>query len=416
MPMSGCKTPSLALLLLTLSLTIESVRSGEASMFNPSIESESASPPSVIEWSNLFDRNTLYEGDGAIRSVKLTGRYHGRLTSQTKDGVFGGIHQREGYHDYDHTSFRLGTKIDFAHHLSFLGTMNMADGAGGAGSHGFTYGVFFDDLSDFYLSWDPSPNFYVRVGKLKQSITREYSSSLNQIYTVERSALVNSLSSNKPWGASVGFKLWGLSQEIGARIIGGELDSTSERWNWPDLNSRGSASYRASRQVTDATTLYFDYLFTDNPATPKTPGVGPDSSLGSPFEHVAAFGTETKGSQGGLVTDLIFAQNGMATGALRAGYDTWGLSIIPYLNLTDKLRFVTRYAYMDQGPEQIPQRFNTRASVAHYHTFYTGLTYRIHDDQLKVMLGHEYAIGDQIGTSGNQIDSSTWMLSLRTYW
>ena len=113
---------------------------------------------------------------------------------------------------------------------------------------------------------------------------------------------------------------------------------------------------------------------------------------------------------------MIYGGNGNATGALPVGFDTWGVVIMPYYNLTDKLQFVTRYAYMDEGREQRTQRFDVRQSVEDYHTFYAGFNYYICGNNLKVMGGYEYATGDLFASAGDEVETGTWMLGLRTSW
>lgn len=369
-----------------------------------------------VDWCDLLDHNTLYQGDGFVRSIQFTGRYHGRYVSQSKDYTGRGNRPSEGYSNYDSTSLRIGTTIKFDHDWTFVGSMNIGDGSGGPGRHGLTYGTFFDEISSFHFTWSPEPDTYVRFGKIKQAILREYGTSLSKILTIERAPITNLVSGNKPWGVALGFEMLGIKQELGAWIVGGDLDSSGERWRWLDPDSRGTVSYRASRPLSESTTLYFDYQYTDNHGGHDTPAGSADYSLGSPFEHVAAIGSKTKKGRAGLITDLIFAENGETMGAMPAGYDTWGALIVPSWDLTDKLQFVARYAFMKRGLEQKPQRFDNRNAVQDYHTVYTGLTYRFCGDQMKVMLGHEYAFGDLVAGPTDKLQTSSWILALRTFW
>ena len=367
-------------------------------------------------WCDLFKHNTLYEGEGFIKSVKLKGRYHGQWISQSEDTLTAGVEATNGCHEYENRRFRLGTEIGLANDLTFVGILNIADGTGGTGFHGLTNGTFFDDIDDFYISWKPSDDFYVTVGKMKQLILREYEESSNNILTLERSAITNSVVGNKPWGAVVGFNAIGLKHELGAWIAGTDRDAGGERWDWPDFDSRGSATYRGSYDLTEATSIHFDYLFTNNSDGTAPANGSADNNLGSAFEHVAALGTESKFGQFILITDVISAQNGLAGGGLPGGYDTWGLVVMPCYNFTDRLQFVTRYAYMDEGREQRVQRFDVRQSVEDYHTFYAGFNYYLCGNNLKLMAGYEYATGDIFASAGDEVNTSSWMLGLRTSW
>jgi hypothetical protein len=373
-------------------------------------------PIEAWEFCDIFDIPTIYESDsGFIRSVALTGRYQGQWISQSED-IEG---DANGYHEFQHRRFRQGIEVGFANDISLSVVMNITDGSGGD-HHGLTYGRFFDDFDTFELEWAPSKDTYVIVGKQKQKVTMENATSSSKILTIERSAITNEVVSDKPWGVTYGFKALGIKHELGAYIYGADEDNSTGRdgdpegYLWPDFESRGGVTYRASAKVTEATELSFGYIFTNNSGgSHEDAGQGnADAGLGSQYEHVFSVGTKTELGEFGLITDIIVASNREDDGGLGVGNDTWGLVILPYYNFTDKLQGVARYAYMDEGREQRPQRFNERDSVENYHTFYAGLNYYICGNNLKVQGGYEYATGD-ILNSTDEVDTGTWMLGLR---
>lgn len=372
-------------------------------------------PIEAWEFCDIFDLPTLYESDsGFIRSVALTGRYHGQWISQTED--IGAT--ENGYHEYQHRRFRQGIEVGFANDITFSASANISDGSGGRGAHGLTYGRFFDDWDEFAIEWAPSKDNYVIVGKQKQKVTIENETSSNKILTIERSSIASEVISDKPWGITYGFKALDMKHEIGAFITGADLDSRGEGWLWPDTDSRGSLTYRGTKKLNDATELHFDYQFTNNSDGTVNAGGSADASLASAYEHVVALGSKNKWGDLGLITDLIFAGNRQAQGggggaaAIPAGDNTYGLVIMPYYNITDKLQGVFRYAYMDSGREQRTQRFDVRRNVEDYSTFYAGLNYYICGDNLKLMAGYEYATGNLLG-SVTEIDTSSWQLGMR---
>lgn len=401
--------------------------------------------PIVEPWSycDLFDLSTLYEGDGFIKEIALTGRYHGQAISQQED--FNDT-LNNGYHEWQHRRSRLGLDIEFGEGFTFSSSFNITDGSGGR-THPYTTGRYIDDIDELYIEWEnpyaPSGKGvvseplleYVQVGKQKQRITREFSTSSKRILTIERSHIVNEIADNKPWGITFGVNALGLTHEFGAWVYGADLDSTGEGYLWPDFDSRGGASYRTSFEMNDNTELFFDYVYTNNSDGFANPGGSADDDLGSVYEHAFAIGSESEWGRLGLITDLIFAfdreaQTGdrslaaLAPGAIPAGNDTWGAVIMPYYDITDKLQFVAKYAYMDEGRNQRTQRYGYNAAngfdgqvrqvLDGYHTFYAGLNYYICEHNLKLMGGYEYATGDEFGT-GNDIDSGTWMVAVRTY-
>lgn len=367
-------------------------------------------PVEAEPWSicNIFDYSTLYEGDGFIKEIALNGRYQGQAISQTED--YGGVDN--GYHEWQHRRFRLGLDVEFANNITFFSSINVSDGSGGGP---LTEGVFFDTWDEIGIEWEPSDDFYVHVGKMKQKITVENATSSKKILTIERSTVVNEVISDKPWGLTVGFELAGMSHEVGGWIGGADLDGTGERWDWPDADSRGGFTYRGSTDVSDSTELLWGYQFWNNSSGWASAGGSADSNLGSAYEHVAHIGTKSEWGDLGLITDLIYGANREASGLIPAGNDTFGVVILPYYNITDKLQAVARYAYMGDGREQRTQRYNVRQRLDNTHTFYVGLNYYICGDKLKVMGGYEYATSEEFGT-GVDIDSSTWMFGVRTYW
>lgn len=398
-----------ALFLFTISiLTSGSLRAGD---YGKAIIDDKA-PISSSPWTicNLFDYSTLYEGDGFVKKVALTGRYHGQYISQTEDE--GGA--TNGFHNWQHRRARLGFDVEFAENLTFVSSINISDGSGS--SFGLTRGVFFDDWDEFFVKWEPNDDTYITVGKTKQKITMENMESSKRILTIERSQIVNEvIASNYPWQVLFGFNYLGMDHEIGASLTGGNRDGTGERWDWPDSNSRGSLSYRTSLPVTDATQLYFGYLFTNN-ADGFADGAGTaDTDMASQYEHLAHIGTKSEWGSLGLITDFIYAANRESSGPISAGNDNWGMVILPYYNITDKLQFVAKYAYMDEGRQQRYQRYFVRQYVDGYHTFYAGLNYYICGHKLKLMGGYEYATGNEF-TTGTDIDSSSWVFAVRSYW
>jgi len=96
----------------------------------------------------------------------------------------------------------------------------------------------------------------------------------------------------------------------------------------------------------------------------------------------------------------------------------YGLIVMPYYNLTDRLRFVVRgqYAASDSGDGLRLQRRYER-TVADgdrgdsYWAAYAGLNYYIMGDKLKLMSGLEYS--DLSGD--NDYDGWTLLTGLRLY-
>ena len=114
------------------------------------------------------------------------------------------------------------------------------------------------------------------------------------------------------------------------------------------------------------------------------------------------------------VTLKVWGWNRNGSGGLPDKHDTWGLVVMPYYDVTEKIQAVFRWAYMSDGREQRTARFDRRVAVSNYHTFYGGINYKICGDKLKLMAGYEYATGDTF-SGGDDIDTSSWQFAVRTY-
>ena len=353
---------------------------------------------------DLFDYSTLYESDaGFIREVSLTGRYHGQWISASSDddGSLG------EFNEFQSRRSRIGFEIGILDNITFATEFNVTDSSGS--SQGWQEGPFFNDVDTMLIEiegdgWD------LWIGKDKFKITREESTSSKRIKTIERSQITNEVVPGKPWGFNFGFATGELEHVIGLGLTGSDLDDDrDDGWGLP--TSEGSNAqflYRLETDISEATTVYFDYLFTNT-------GYDSDDDIASSYTHVLALGTTNELSDRlNLTTDLIFGFDRESQGGIDEGSDTWGLVILPTYDITEKLELVAKYAYMDTGRTQRPQRYADREEMTNAHSFYAGLNYDICGDKLKVMAGYEYLTADQI-ENDDELSYDTWMLAVRTY-
>ena len=353
---------------------------------------------------DIFDYSTLYESDaGFIREVSLTGRYHGQWisASQEYDG------DRDGFHQFQSRRSRIGFEIGILENITFATEFNVTDSSGS--NRNWQTGPVFNDIETMLIEiegdgWD------LWIGKDKFKITREESTSSKRIKTIERSQIVNEVIPGKPWGFNFGFATGEVEHVIGLALTGSdEDDNRGSGLGLPTTEgSNAQFLYRLETPVNDVTTFYLDYLFTDM-------GYDSEVDIASSYNHVLALGTTNAlNDRLNLTTDLIFGLDRDGTGDIPDGEDTWGLVIMPTYAITEKLEFVAKYAYMDSGRTQRPQRYTVREELENCHTLYAGLNYYICGDKLKLMAGYEYMTADQYDST-DDITSDTWMLAVRTY-
>lgn len=414
-------------------------------------------------WCEIFDYSTLYENEDncLIQMVKIAGRYHGQYYSQSLEHTSG---QHWGANYWEHRRFRLGIDIDFLNDFTFFNNWNISDSSrNGSGfrdhaGEGLHEGDFFGTIDEMYIKWDPScgalddMGFSLTVGKQKQKITREFSTSSKRILTIERSHIVNEVADKKPWGVQVGLKAFGAKHKFGY-WLGGFENSYGEGPANPNRDphwlafedGRHGASYNLEYELSDNTSLFFDYVFTNNDNGRQSPqGLNTDESALNAYNHTFAIGTETEWDLGhcdrkaGLITDIIWgvdreddSNTGLANvagfnDAIESGEDTFGFVVLPYYDITERLQLVAKYSYASLSRLQRTQRRDNvgntpRFNLEDVHTFYAGLNYYICDHNLKIMAGYEHlsaAIheGSAAAVDNGGLTGDSWMIGVRTYW
>lgn len=394
-------------------------------------------------WCSIFEKSTIYDNENncLVQSVAITGRYHGQQTSTSLNysNPAAGNPSDYGAHYWDNRRFRLGTKVKFLNDFEFYNEWNIADG------DGLTRRSFFNNISSMAIKWTPEEDFYVLVGKDKALVSREYSTSSRKILTLERSLISNEVIATDGfvWGARVGFKALGLSHEVGALLNGADRRNGTQN-DGPDMldfDTRGGASYRAKYALDDNTNLHFDYLFTNNSKGTQRGRGNADRLISSAYNHVLSLGSESSWDLGccerkvGLLTDFIYgidreASAGNATlfpgNARGAGEDTFGIVILPHMDITDRLELVGRYAYASQTQIHRPEgtahnqspipAFAAIPNLEDAHTLYLGFNYRLCGDNLKLVGGYEYLTADVEGTGNGDVTGDSWGIGIRTFW
>ena len=372
---------------------------------------------------DIFTKNTLYESDsGFIRKIKLQGRYHLQYIIQDEDIEGAGSNT---FDQFQHRRARIQMSFDFANNLSFGFDANFSDADGTSTEIVETGDTFINNFQTINLQWKPSDDFYVIIGKDKQDITREDIQSSRFIKTVERSAIVNEIGQQRPWGAQVGWVTNGIEQRLGAWVYGAHAQGPQ----WVDFSANKGLSYNLTIPVDDNLDFHFDWNYVDNDGgRERARGDADVGTFGSAYEHALALGIDYEKDRFKLISDFIYGANRERSGAYRgskeipAGNDTWGFYVMPSYKITDKLEGVFRYQYMDSGREQRTQRFgsdgggdrNARFNVENYHSVYAGFQYFLCGQNLKLMGGYEHAWGDLFGTD-TDIETGSWQFALRTY-
>ncbi len=323
---------------------------------------------------DILDLATLYEGDGPIiQEISLIGRYHGQY------------HDVESHlgddSDWENRRFRFGVAAKFLNDFEFEGQFNIKRNYSESGR-------LFEDVEDLTVTWEPNDIWALTVGKQKPAITREYSTSSKRIKTLERSQLVNQITPEKAGGVVL------TLLDVAGNVVdlGMFTGSNGDDWALPDFDGGYALYARIARDITEATEVRFDYLYNDGDA---------NNNAFEDYEHIFSLNSQSDWDRLHLVTDVIY---GLETGF--GSDEVYGLVLMPYYDLTDKLELVFRYTFSGSTSNEgldVQSRYEDDAAGDlvgdDYHAFYLGLNYYICGDKLKLMNGVEYSTLD--GTDDN---------------
>lgn len=330
-------------------------------------------PEPVSLCDQIFGIPTLYRNpdNPYIQRFAIRGRYQGQYhytDANTGDSD-----------DWENRRIRFGADLDFLREFAFETRWNMKRESGP--------GRLFEDVFSMTVTWRPTPEFNLQVGKQKANITNEWRTSSGAILTFERSLLVNTVVPETMWGARAGGRVGQFLYE--ASVFTASVDG--DNYKFPDFNGglglHGSIGYDyAAGAGLDSAVVRLDYFYQDGDA---------DNNAVRPYRHVFSLNSVHEIGRFGLNTDLIYAsgESGVA--------DVYGLVVMPYYDLLEKLRLVTRYTYAGgdgNAPLALASRYERPAvqdgsSIRgdNYHSVYAGLNYYLCGDKLKLMAGAEYS-------------------------
>ena len=357
--------------LLLAAPAVAGAGTGSGAKFAPPMEDPVAAEPASL-CDQIFGIPTLYRNpdNPYIQRFAIRGRYQGQYHYTDADT---GTSE-----DWENRRIRFGADLDFLRDFSFETRFNIKRSSGG--------GRLFEDVYTMSVTWKLSPDVSLQVGKQKPLVTQEWRTSSAAILTFERSLLVNTVIPDPIWGARVSGRAngWLYEAALFTASLDGDYDFPDFDGGWAALGSIGY-DYADSAGL-DRAVVRLDYFHQD----------GDDRNNGvKPFRHVLSLNSTHQTGRFGLNTDLIYA-SGDGNVA-----DVYGVVVMPYYDLLEKLRLVTRYTYAGgdgSSPLALASRYERPAvqdgsSIRgdNYHSVYGGLNYYLCGDKLKLMAGAEYA-------------------------
>lgn len=384
------------------------------------------------EFDRAWSAATLYKNDDdpIIQLFQLTGRLQlqsiygeaGGDSFNTSDYKDVGNDESVWGNDVEVRRARLGFKSKFFKNWKLDASTNVdVDGQDGPG--GDT--TFYKSLQEGGLSYAPSDQLNVSIGKKQVRFSRDQEISSTEIVTFERSLLSNTMTPGELTGIwSFGKEIAGHWQyEVGAysnaRVA--EFASTGDG----GALVIGKIGYDSAEQFgLDSCVSTFTYMHNTEPGY-KDGKVDPNFTFSeSPrFTDSIALTNDLTYGRFGMITELMYGFGFTGTadqgGVLPVNIDQsdlFGITLTPSYFIADGLQAVYRFQLISSaGPdgirvpsryERIPTGDDERGNT--YLAHYVGLNYYIYSHKLKLMTGVEYA---QIG--GGSYDGYTLMSGLR---
>jgi len=301
---------------------------------------------------------------------------------------------------------RFGFKSKWFQNWKFDGLINVdVDGMDNTGSD-----TLYKDIYELFVTYAPSDAFNISAGKTKVRFTREQETSSNNILTIERSLLSNTLFPGELTGIWTSGKgiAGGWLYELG--IYGNDRQREFSDMDGGEIILAKIGYDYAEKVGFDSAVASIHFMTNSEPNykptnTPEyTTGTSPN------FGRSIAITNDISQGRFGLVSDVMFASGNDSQS------DVMGITVIPSYYIAPGLQLVGRLQVAtceDANDLRVPSRYerlvagddergNTYASA------YAGLNYYLYGHKLKLMNGIEYS---HLG--GGDYDGYTFMSGLR---
>jgi phosphate-selective porin OprO/OprP len=364
---------------------------------------EAASSPDAFK--SLFDAVVLYKDSSNpyLQKLAFTGRAQVDYALIDGEGsAVAGVNENDlDYEDLNTRRLRAGFKAtlfqDFTAHIE-------AD-------FDPDEDPFYQRITDAYIGWDHSDAFGIKVGKQGMAFTLDGSTSSKELLTIDRNNLSNNLWFTNEYipGVTVGGQVGKWSYNAGVFSQGeedGEFGNFDGGTSW-----LATVGYDFSAMMgADEATLALDYVF--NEETPSDPTLFTNRS----FQNIVSLNFRYEKDAFGFRSDLA-AGDGFLSQS-----DIWGLTLMPYYNLTDKLQAVFRYSFIESDDENGVRfaRYESEPLLGtkgdQYQEAYLGLNYYIYGNKLKVQSGLQYVSMQDGADDGGEFDGFAWTTGFRLSW
>ena len=262
-------------------------------------------------------------------------------------------------------------------------------------------------LTDAYFQWSRSGRLAVTVGKQGMPYTMDGATSSKDLLTIDRSNLTNNIwfpqeylpglsvsGRAAPWVYRVGIYSAGEANKEFGKFDGGTATLIV-------------VGYDFARQLGAKEALLTGNYVHQTEDT--------DNTFTRQLSDILSINFKVETDRWGMRTDVSTA----------AGYltqsDLWGLTAMPYFNVTDKLQVIGRYTFLDSdGPNGVQlatyENRVVRGRGDQYDEIYLGANYFFYGHRLKLQTGLQFADMTDRANDGGEYSGVSWTSGLRIGW
>ena len=359
----------------------------------PAAAQSSGAAPEPSAYDSIWKRVAeLYKDDDnrVVQQVLFTGRFQHDLATVDAD---------EGEHrESNIRRLRIGPRITFLRRYLFHAEVEL---------NPQERDPLYVRFTDLYVQWSRNSAVAVTVGKQSVPFTLDGATSSKELITIDRSNLANNIWFPQEYipGVSVAGRVAPWVYRAGVYSAGAANREFGEFSG--GLFALGTIGYDFATSVGVSQALLSGNYVYQQPDR--------DNTFTRQLEHVASVSFKLDGGRWGVNSDLSAA----------AGYfgqsDLWGLTVMPFVDASDKLQFVGRYTFLDSeraNGVQLASYENrvVRGRGDRYDELYLGANYFFYGHKLKLQTGVQWADLQDAAGDGGAYSGVAWTTGLRTSW
>src|SRR5262245_31494515 len=262
-------------------------------------------------------------------------------------------------------------------------------------------------LTDAYVQWSKSPQLAVTVGKQSIPYTMDGATSSKELLTIDRSNLTNNI--------------WFPQEYLPGVGVSGKIAPWNYRLTTYSPGQANKEFGEFNGGVATLAVLGYDFANTfgvkeallSGNYVHQTPDVR--NTFTRQLEDILSINLKVESIRWGLRTDVSTA----------AGYlgqsDIWGVTAMPYLNITDKFQVIGRYTFLgSEDPNGLLLGTYEDRIVGgrgdEYNELYLGANYFFYGQKLKLQTGLQLADSNDRAQDGRVYSGASWMTGLRIGW